>query len=71
MTIQYSAVSSNGTMSCISQYTEYLNTVLEFSGSISGHWPSMPCLLAAMPSKDAEIHGHQWPDINHSIFYDY
>jgi hypothetical protein len=30
---------------------------LEFSGGHGGHWPSMPCLLAAMPSKYTEIHG--------------
>ena len=27
------------------------NAGLEFSGGHGGHWPSMPCLLAAMPSK--------------------
>ena len=29
----------------------------------------MPCfMLAAMPSKDAELHGHKWPALlNHGI----
>ena len=34
---------------------------LKFSGGIGIQCSSIPCLLATRPSKDSEIHSHQWP----------
>ena len=47
----------------ITEVHSYNTVALTFSGR--------QCLLAAMPSKDAETHGHKWPALNHGIFYDY
>ena len=37
----------------------------------NGNVHSALTMLVTRPSKDAEIHGPQWPALNHGIFYDY